>query len=1426
MKRECADNGNGGGSGAEVDRGAMASASAEPGWELAVIIPDTARSSMNDTTSSPSRLLKITAVTARLLLGLLIGAWLLFALSVAVLHSWIVPRIGEYRGALEAQASRAIGVPVRIGSITAQSGSLFPTFELRDVVLQDAQQREALRLARVVASVSPRSAWRFNFEQIYIERPQLEVRLDTRGKLHVAGLDMSTDTSGEGRGADWFFAQREFVIQGGTVRWTDERRGAAPLLLTDVQFVARNGGRRHALRFDATPPAGWGERFTFRGDFRQPLLSVRTGNWQSWDGQAYAELPHIDATRLGQYVALDARIREGNGALRVWADLKNGKLAGGAADLALMQIDASLDKGLAPLVLRAVTGRLAGRLTDDTLEFSTTNLQFDTADGMRWPGGNLWLQHTPPKGRTAERGALRADRLDLAAVALIADRLPLGDATRKLIGSYQPRGLVERIDASWQGSPGAPEKYQARGRVSGFGIASQPGVAAVAPNAPAAPRSSASASAATTPAATPPPVPVGTPGVRGATFEFDASQAGGSATVSIANGALELPGVFEEPMISIDQLSTQLQWKLDGDKAQLQLANLRFANADAEGEAQASWRTSDRASSRGRSRFPGVLELQGKLTRADGTRVFRYLPLHIPKLTRDYVRDAVTKGTASVVDFKVRGDLYDMPFMDPRQGDFRIAARVADVTYAYVPPKPGATKVWPALNGLSGELVFERAGMLVRNARGRVVGAPGIEVSRAEAQIGDMAHHAPLLKVDAQAKGPLAELLHAGSPLAGEAEATLAGARATGNADYKLRLELPLAAMDKAKVQASIQLADNDLQLVPEAPAFTQVRGTLSFTESGFSLAGVQARAVGGAVRVEGAGRYGGTTNELSLRAQGTATADGLRAAREVNWLARLAKKTSGGAGYTATFSAREGASEFSLTSSLQGLALQLPAPLAKSADESMPLHIEKKIVLREARPAGGAAVVHDRLSVELGRVGSLQYVRDISGSEARVLRGSIGIGLASGESAVAPERGVFANIQLARIDVPAWQALFSETTGKPAEATANADSADDALSYLPTALALRAQELAVGGRTLHNVVMGGTRDGTLWRGNVDATELSGYAEYRSAQAGRLHARLARLKITPSEATAVESLLDEQPGTLPALDIVVDEFELLGRRLGRAEIDAVNRGGAGREWRLNKLAFINPDATFTAQGAWAAVPGRTVSARGRTEQRRTTMDFKLEIADAGALLTRFGMKDVVRRGRGRLEGEVNWSGSPFALDYPSLGGQLQVNVESGQFLKAEPGIAKLLGVLSLQALPRRLTLDFRDVFSEGFAFDFLRGDAKISQGVATTNNLQMKGVNAAVLMDGSADIAHETQNLRVIVVPEINAGTAALVATAINPAIGLGTFLAQMVLGRPLMAAATQEFQIDGTWADPKITKVPRRLLPEALKTPVAPTVR
>ncbi|HXD40344.1 MAG TPA: YhdP family protein [Ramlibacter sp.] len=1366
---------------------------------------------MNASPPFPSGSLKAYATVAKWLLWLLLAAWLVLAVAWGSLHAWIVPRIGELRPALEIEAGRVLGVPVRIGGIVARNEGLIPSIELNDVVLLDPQGREALRLPRVLAALSPRSLWNLGFEQLYIDRPQLDVRRDAGGRIFVAGLDFSRNSGNDGRAADWFFRQTEFVIRSGTLRWTDEMRSAPPLVLDQVDFVMRNSTRRHALRLDATPPAAWGERFSVRGLFRQPLLSTHRGNWQEWDGQAHADFAHIDVSQLRRYANFGVEISDGHGAVRAWADIKGGSLTGGVADIVLANVNTKLGASLTPLALRSVSGRVGGKRLEGGFEFETQRLQFETAEGQRWPGGNVFLQWTAAEGKRPARGEIRADNLDLFALGQIAAHLPLGASTHAALAAYAPKGLVETLHAKWESPLDGLQAYEARGRAVRLEIAARPGAAAGVAQAEA-----------------------GTPGVRDAALDFELTQAGGKGKLAVRQGAVDLPGVFEDPVIPIDELSADLQWQVKGQDISASISNLKFSNIDAQGEGHGSWRTGDTA----RARFPGVLDLQASMSRADGARVYRYLPLGVPKRARDYVRESVVHGNASGAKFRVKGDLRDFPFNDPRQGEFRISADVRDVTYAFVPRSVTKTaSPWPALTDLSGELVFERNGMQVRRAVGRFAGAPALQV-KAEAQIPNW--RATTVAVTGQVRGPLVQELSIvnGSPVADLIGRALAKSSGSGNADVLLRLDLPIAALEQSRVGGTVTFAGNDIQISPDSPLLARSFGAVTFSERGFALVGARARALGGEVRLEGGTRGSaaatlpaGAETGVVLRAQGTFTAEGLRQAKELGFVSRIAKDASGSAAYALSLAFRRGVPEISLSSNLQGLALNLPAPLGKTAEAALPLRYENVLVRDQPVGAAGAPQrLHDQISLDLGRAVSIAYLRDVAGAEPRVLHGGIRVGTAAGESEPAQEQGVMANINLASVNFDAWEDLLGRTAaGSPAPAASARAGADNpSLGYLPTVMAVRAKELTFGGRTLHNVVVGGSRDGLTWRANVDANELNGYVEYRQsagAGAGRVHARLARLVIAASAAKDVEALLDEQPDKLPALDVVVDDFDLRGKKLGRLEIDALNRGagtvareGGVREWRLNKLNLSMPEASFSATGNWAAVNAQAVAPGSPRpgpapagERRRTVMNFKLDIADSGQLLGRFGMKDMVRRGRGRMEGQVSWLGSPLTLDYPSMNGSFYVSVEGGQFLKADPGLAKLLGVLSLQSLPRRLALDFRDVFSEGFAFDFLRGDVTIQQGIAATNNLQMKGVNAAVLMEGKADIARETQDIKVVVIPEMNAGTASLVASVINPAIGLGTFLAQMFLRQPLMRAATQEFQIDGTWADPRITRVGRK---------------
>jgi uncharacterized protein YhdP len=370
---------------------------------------------------------------------------------------------------------------------------------------------------------------------------------------------------------------------------------------------------------------------------------------------------------------------------------------------------------------------------------------------------------------------------------------------------------------------------------------------------------------------------------------------------------------------------------------------------------------------------------------------------------------------------------------------------------------------------------------------------------------------------------------------------------------------------------------------------------------------------------------------------------------------------------------------------------------------------------------------------------------------------------------------------------------------------------------FLPQRLQLRTPQLDLGSRTLHDVTLLLSRapESPAWRAQVAADQVEGTVDVAD-DGSRISARLSRLTIPaddPAEGgarPAAANPLPDEPASVPALDIVAEQFDWRGLKLGRLEVRADHtrddaRAGGPRPWRLSRLELVNPHARLSASGTW--LPARAGGAPGG---RATELDFTLELADSGALLGRLGWPQTVRGGKGRLVGKIAWPGSPLAAGTAGLDGTLRIELASGQFLKAEPGAARLLGVLSLQSLPRRLLLDFRDVFQQGFAFDRIDGDVVLDNGVARTRNLRMKGLQAVVLMEGSADLNRETQDLNVWVVPEINAGAASLAYAAVNPAIGLGTFVAQYLLRKPLAEANTREFRVTGSWADPQVERVAR----------------
>ena len=1350
-------------------------------------------------------MLRLAAGSARALLWLLLTSCCLVALGWGLLHWIIVPRIENWKPELEQAATQALGLRVEIGALQAESAGLLPQLTLHELRLYDAQGREALRLPRVLGSLSLRSLLGRGFEQLVIDGPQLELRRLADGRITVAGIELAS-RGGPSAAADWFFAQREFMLRDGLLRWTDELRPQAPPLeLRAVSLLLRNPGRQHQLRLDATPPADWGSRFSLRGRFRQPLLSLAgAGELKDWSGELYGEFGELRLQPLRQYLdpglLQQLELQDGEGSLTFWSELSRGQWTGFTGDLALRQLALRLAPELAPLKLQQLGGRIELKQQAGELEIATRNLAFRTDQGTSWPGGNLRYRESraaPAAGGAVQQLRLDGDRLDLLALRQLAGHLPLPARGRDWLDRLQPAGLVEQLELQWQAGPQLQGRWQAKGRVSDLSLAA------------------GSASD-------------GRPGLSGASLDFDASDSGGQASLQLEHGALDFPGLFEQPRLDFDRLQTELQWTVAGDSIQVEVPQLRFANADAEGQARGRWQTSDPAGSppsgQPHSRFPGRLELDATLSRADGTRVHRYLPLGVNAEARHYVRDAVRHGHSRSARFKVRGDLADFPFSRPGSGEFSVQASLSGVELDYVPAMRNAEgrPAWPALSQIDAELQIDGNSLAIVKGRAQLAELPQLRASQVEARIPDLTH-APQLQIKGQIAGPAADALAFvnRSPLRGMTAGALEQARIDGQTQVQLRLELPLEQIEASRVEGLVQFPGNDMQFTPETPTLASTSGSLRFSEQGFNVPQARTQLLGGELVFQG-GMAPGKGGVVSFSGQGSASAAGLRAAP---WdaLQALGQIASGSTGYQVTLEFQGEASALAVSSNLQGLALALPAPLGKSAAESLPMRYEV------APQAASHGRWRDLLSLDLGPAAkplvSARYEREHQAGQTRVLRGALALGA---ERPALPARGVQAQLVFDRLSLEDWQDAFDAVQAAPAAAPplaapvgtpGNAASlAGDSRAYWPGTVALRARQIDHEGRSFHELELKGQLERNSWRGTIAARQLKGRVEYQPADAdspGRIYARLEHLMLPHSAASEIEQLTQQAPVRLPALDIVVQDFELGSRKLGRLEIEAVNQQPspaqreAGSVWRLEKLNLSSPEARLQATGHWAIAPQpRNASGTASAVQRRTSLQFKLEIEDAGALLARLGMPGVVRGGQGSLTGQAGWLGSPLALHPPSLNGALQLALERGQFLQADPGLAKLLGVLSLQALPRRLTLDFRDIFSEGFAFDSVRGSARIAQGVISSDNLQMKGVNAAVFLDGSADLGQETQDISALVIPELNAGGASLMAGLVNPAIGLGSFVAQYLIGKPLRAATTQQFHISGSWYDPKVETV------------------
>ena len=1296
------------------------------------------------------------------LAGTLLASFVVVACATMLAVRYVVlPQVTTWRPEIAERLSREIGAPVAIDAISTGWDGWNPQIVVTGLRIRDKAGDDA-RTVLVLPTVEATISWfslavaDLRLKELEIERPELTVTRLANGRIRLAGFEIDPGAEGaDTRFGDWLLRQREIVVRDALVIWNDERRGAPQLLLDRVQFRLEHplGSRRHRFGLTGEPPPELAAPLDLRGE----LVGATAQDWSKLEGRLYLRMDYADLAAWAEWLPLPVEVDDGRGALRVWLDYQGGTMRDLTADVELADVRTRLERDLPWLELARVSGRLVWHGDEATRRVETTDLALVARAGAVVTPMDFTFEAALGEDGRYRSGRASADIVELAPLAALAASLPMPARWREDLARHAPRGTLRNARYRWEGPTDAPLSYAGEAEALDVGITASETM----------------------------------PGVTGLTAKVQADERGGSAKIGSKAVTLSLPRTFAAP-IAFDTVTGNVRWRRGAESSDVEIDGLAFANADAAGTASGTWRQAKTG--------PGSVDLSARLTRADARGLPRYLPISLGASVRDWLRRAIVAGTSDDVRLTLKGDLDKFPFADPRQGTFVLAVKAKNGTVDYA-------EGWPAVSEVDADIRFENRAIVVDGRRARIYGA---QIGPTKVAIDNIAAEVPRLTLDGEASGPSAEFLQfvATSPLARGAGSALAGVQATGNGRLKLRFELPLGQPDKTTVAGEYTLAGNQLRMAG-VPALSAIDGRIRFGDTGVSATDVSAELYGGPAKLSIASIEGG------VRVNGQGTANLLAARNDLPDL--VADRITGTTDWTLVMESRSGRTQWTVDSTMRGAAIDLPAPVGKTAGEIAPLHVERR---PDARGQG------DALTVEIARVGRVLVQRQLASDTATVERVLVLLGRAAAQPAENDRPGMWVRGDLASLNLDDWLALRTQlqSRGGGAGATGPAVRGVD----------LEATLLQVFGRKFNDVKASARSSGEDWRVQLTTREAAGGADWKAATPalpnGRLVARLARLSVPDEGELAPWQGGDRAKGARgeneanpwPELDVKSDALMSKGRDLGHLEMLARPQGV---DWRIEKLTLTSDAGQIQAEGWW----------RAASRSQQTRLDVSLEAPDAGAMLRRFGFPDVMRAAPTTIKGQLEWPGAPSDFEPAQLSGSLAVAVGAGQFTKIEPGIGKLLGVLSLQALPRRITLDFRDVFSEGFAFDTIEGKVKVARGVMTTDDLRLAGPAARVDITGEADLARETQRLNVRVLPALSstfsAGTAgaAMLLLAANPliaaAVGAGTLLAQKVMKDPLEQMFSYDYRVTGSWSDPVVERVGTRsqqAAPGAAGTPAA----
>ncbi len=859
------------------------------------------------------------------------------------------------------------------------------------------------------------------------------------------------------------------------------------------------------------------------------------------------------------------------------------------------------------------------------------------------------------------------------------------------------------------------------------------------------------------------------PGIKNLNGHVLLTPEAGEADLRGENLILDTGQMFRQPLIFTDYQG-HMNWLQTADGIKLQAQDLAFNNST--------------ISLRGnvglylpRAGTPLVQLLAG-FAAQDVGQIHRYFPIGIlsPKLL-EWLDQAFVGGDSIAGSVLLQGPLSHFPFED-HTGHFEIAAHARNLEFSF-------HKSWPLSTDVNADVLLNGRHLQIEVSSAKILGIP---LDPVQADIADLSS-APLelytsVTTDAQDASRFIFASPLKIPLSGLQQLAL-----KGPIKVDLSLEVPIHeppnVHELPKVNGNVALLPGGEVALPAwGISMEQPLGSIYFTEHGAKSQGLQANWLGQAVNIDVQSAENASGNSFTnIQLTGTVAIDALINAYSLNSLTNIIK---GMTSYTAQIEVSkvkgQGHTRLILDSDLRGVNVNLPDPVKKIASSKAPLHVQVDFAQQNKLNifANYARRLNAALSLDTDKLGKY-FLKG----------GNIRFGNNSAVLSNAP--GFIIDGTLAQLN---WSEVsdYLEPYLKPVNGVTKTPN-----PFTINHINLSINELQALGMLIQQANIQAQPTGNTWNLQIISPTVVGrvlipkdFTQYP------IRANFERFTLIPATSSSASGI---DPGKVPPLNLIFQDFHYGQRPLGRITLLTFPQRDA---LVIEKLTLDTANLNLVARGRW----------QGSGTRQQTWINGTIKSTNIGAAMRSWEVTHSLENGKGTAVFALSWPAEAYKYDPGILNGKFSLDFTDGRIVnisqgtEAEMGIGRILNLLSLQSLPRRLTLDFSDLFSKGFTFDDMAGNFTIVRGNAMTTNSYLNGPIAKVEAQGRIGLGAKDYNLMMTITPYLTSSIPVVATIAGGPIVGAVAWVANKIFGSLVNHITSVAYRVRGGWANPVIDKV------------------